>query len=152
FHVQFAPGDFMSSLHASKVPSSATKICQFTGWIPGSRTRTSIQCVPFEHLEELNSDLVFLNHSCNPNVGLDLSSPIRDDWSVIAIKDIHQGDEMSWFYPSTEWDAWGGGFACRCGSEECIGGYRGAKELELATLSRYPLVQLHVLLLAAARD
>ncbi|KAJ7119921.1 hypothetical protein C8R43DRAFT_900967, partial [Mycena crocata] len=151
FYVQFTPGDFMSSLHASRNFVQNERICQLTGWVAGGRTRTSFQCGPSEHLE-FNNDLVFSNHSCAPNLGLDLSSPIRAEWSVVALRDICQDDEVTWFYPSTEWDAWGGGFKCRCGSKECIGVYRGAKEIDSEALSQHPLIQPYVVQLAEARD
>lgn len=70
-------------------------------------------------------------HSCDPNLGVDLQSPDREEWRVVALKDIKAGEELTWFYPSTEWDAvsliinrrlpaltresqWGGGFPCGC--------------------------------------
>ncbi|KAJ7258175.1 hypothetical protein C8J57DRAFT_968808, partial [Mycena rebaudengoi] len=114
FEVHFAPGEFMSSLHASRDFAEHEKICQISGWsVAPSRTRTSFQCGPYEHLE-FNTDVVFANHSCALNTALNISSPVRDEWCLLALRDIRRGEEITWFHPSTEWDAWRGGFACQC--------------------------------------
>ena len=59
---------------------------------------TSVQCGAEAHLE-LNSDLVFINHSCAPNVAMDV-----DAMEVWALEDVPHGAELSFFYPSTEWE------------------------------------------------
>ena len=43
--------------------------------------------------------LAALNHSCDPNVILD-----TDKMLMIARRDIEKGEELSFFYPSTEWE------------------------------------------------
>ncbi len=40
----------------------------------------------------------FINHSCNPNIFLDTSL-----FQIKALKYIAEGDELQFFYPSTEW-------------------------------------------------
>ena len=47
--------------------------------------------------------IVPVNHSCDPNVEMDLSSANGEDWHVRAVKDIAMGDDITYFYPSTEW-------------------------------------------------
>lgn len=49
--------------------------------------------------------LVIAQHSCNPNLGVDLQYENKDEWRVVALRDIKVGDYLTWFYPSTEWDA-----------------------------------------------
>jgi hypothetical protein len=38
----------------------------------------------------------------------------------VALKDIAVGEVITFFYPITEWDAWGGGFECACGTTVSI--------------------------------
>ena len=69
-----------------------------------------------------------LNHSCDPNVILDM-----DNMVVIASRDIQAGDELSFFYPSTEWEM-AAPFICLCGAPNCIHVVAGARFLPLSTL------------------
>ena len=69
-----------------------------------------------------------LNHSCDPNVILDM-----DNMVVIANRDIQAGDELSFFYPSTEWEM-AAPFICLCGAPNCIHVVAGARFLPLSTL------------------
>ena len=64
-----------------------------------------------------------LNHSCDPNIRLDTSRML-----VVAERDIAAGEELTYFYPSTEWEM-AEPFACRCGSPACLGVVRGARHL-----------------------
>jgi hypothetical protein len=79
-----------------------------------------------------------LNHSCDPNVVLDTDSML-----VIAWRDIAAGDELAFFYPSTEWDM-AEPFLCNCGSPECLGLIRGAKYLPAAVFEKY-FINQHIM-------
>jgi len=68
----------------------------------------------------VNSDLVYINHSCDPNVAFDLVKG-----HVYAIKRIEAGDEVTYFYPNTEW-LMDQPFDCRCGAKSCIRRVEGA--------------------------
>jgi hypothetical protein len=70
---------------------------------------SSVQVGCNEHVE-LNSDFVYLNHSCSPNVAVD-----TEQWCFVAYRDISAGDELTFFYPSTEWEM-AQPFECWCGS------------------------------------
>lgn len=61
---------------------------------------------------ELNSDMVYINHSCAPNVAMDV-----DRMVVRALEDIAIGEELSFFYPSTEWEM-EQPFECWCNSDK----------------------------------
>jgi len=74
-----------------------------------------------------------LNHSCDPNVILDM-----DKMLVVACRDIKAGDELSFFYPSTEWEM-AAPFICLCGSPSCIHVVAGARFLPLSTLENHYL-------------
>lgn len=56
----------------------------------------------------------YLNHSCNPNVGMD------DCLTVIAINDISAGEELVYDYAFCEADEqWRLKAVCNCGSTNC---------------------------------
>jgi hypothetical protein len=74
-----------------------------------------------------------LNHSCDPNVLLDMERML-----VIANRDIQADDELSFFYPSTEWEM-AAPFICLCGSPRCIHVVAGARFLPLSTLEHHYL-------------
>lgn len=80
--------------------------------------------------------LQYINHSCSPNVFFDTSS-----FQIIALTEIAAGDEMTFFYPSTEWQM-AQPFQCTCGTAECIGLIAGASGLPLELLQRYRLSEL----------
>lgn len=48
------------------------------------------------------------------------------------------GDELVFFYNSTEWEL-SAPFACRCNTSACCGTVRGAKHMTPAQLSHYRL-------------
>ncbi len=72
--------------------------------------------------------LAALNHSCDPNVILDTENML-----MIARRDIEKGEELSFFYPSTEWEMQAP-FICLCGATNCIHVVAGARFLPLSTL------------------
>jgi hypothetical protein len=77
--------------------------------------------------------LAALNHSCDPNVILDTERML-----MIARYDIEKGQELSFFYPSTEWEMQAP-FICLCGATNCIHVVAGARFLPLSTLETHYL-------------
>lgn len=77
--------------------------------------------------------LAALNHSCDPNVILD-----TEKMQMIACKDIEKGEELFFFYPSTEWQM-DAPFICLCGASNCIHVVAGARFLPLSTLEHHYL-------------
>jgi hypothetical protein len=77
--------------------------------------------------------LAALNHSCDPNVILDTEKMV-----MIARRDIARGEELSFFYPSTEWEM-NAPFICLCGSANCIHVVAGARFLPLSILETHYL-------------
>lgn len=75
--------------------------------------------------------LAALNHSCDPNVILDTAK-----MQMVARRDIEKGEELSFFYPSTEWEM-DAPFICLCGSANCIHVVAGARFLPLSTLEHH---------------
>jgi hypothetical protein len=99
-------------------------------------TYRSIQIGPKTHVDDLGV-LSYLNHSCRPNTIVDTAA-----LTVTAARDIAAGEELTFFYPSTEWDM-SRPFACLCGAPECIRTVTGAKYLPAETLERY-FVNRHI--------
>ena len=99
-------------------------------------TYQTIQVGPHTHIEELGV-LAYLNHSCQPNTVVNVS-----DLTVVAARDIAAGDELSFFYPSTEWEM-DRPFVCLCGAPQCVRLVAGAKYLSVDTLSRY-FINAHI--------
>ncbi len=73
----------------------------------------------------------YVNHSCDPTVYVDTQS-----LGLIALRHIRKGEEITFFYPATEWDM-AEPFQCNCGHESCLGEIRGAQALPLSLLDRY---------------
>ncbi len=111
----FARGDAVWPLSGRVVPLSAR----------------TIQVDPTTHVED-ESGLVALRHSCAPNVVIETSGLLM----VFALRDIDAGEELTCFYPSTEWDMVRP-FVCRCGTPQCIRLVAGARYLPADMLARH---------------
>lgn len=92
--------------------------------------RFSVQVGTDRHIDGLR-ELTYLNHSCAPNVFVNTT-----ELTVIALRPIAMGEELSFFYPSTEWRM-AEPFDCLCGTTECVGQIAGAEPLSQITLSRF---------------
>lgn len=57
---------------------------------------------------------------------------------MIARRNIEKGEELFFFYPSTEWEMQAP-FICLCGSPNCIHVVAGARFLSLSTLEGHYL-------------
>ena len=99
-----------------------------------NRTYTSVQAGR-DAIIELNSDLAFVNHSCDPSVEFDMT---RFEVRVVKHRPLCEGDELSFFYPSTEWRMVQP-FDCQCAAPEevCLKRIEGAAKLDVAVLKRY---------------
>lgn len=95
---QGSPEAFSSKLCAERAFSKGSVIAPLEGLTPNAKRYSTVQISETKHIE-LNSDLVFMNHSCEPSTLMDV-----DRMVVTAARDIAAGDELTFFYPSTEWD------------------------------------------------
>jgi len=93
----------------------------------------TVQISEHHHIELGPVYLELINHSCDPNVFFD---SVR--WELVALKAIEPGDELCFFYPSTEWHM-ASPFECACGSERCLGRITGASRIPRAVLSGHRL-------------
>jgi hypothetical protein len=79
-----------------------------------------VQVSETEYLHGKGGLAEMVNHSCDPNCG------IRAKTTIVAMRDILPGEELSWDYAMTEDSDWYCN-GCQCGTDECrgtIGPYR----------------------------
>jgi len=58
--------------------------------------------------------------------------------TVTAVRQIEIEEEVTFFYPSTEWSM-DRAFNCTCSSTDCLGRIQGAAHLSLNILTKYKL-------------
>jgi hypothetical protein len=80
-------------------------------------------------------ELASMNHSCDPSTILDTNRML-----VFAARDLDADAELTFFYPSTEWEM-SSPFICLCGAPNCIHVVAGARFLPLSTLEGHFLNQ-----------
>lgn len=98
-----------------------------------TRSMTSLQVNWDEHAE-LDEPACVTNHSCNPNLGVKNNE--HGGYSFYALRDITEGDEVTWDYNTTEYIS----IAvpdCHCGAVNCRGKTPGFKFLESELRKRY---------------
>lgn len=113
----FNPGEVITPF------SAASRHTEPTVW--------TVQIDESEHVELAPTQLRYCNHSCDPNCFFDV-----DAYEFVALRDINAGDELTFFYPSTEWDMHQP-FDCHCGSTVCLGEVTGAASTPREALARY---------------
>ena len=122
------------SLHASKTFNAGGVIEKFEA--------ASIETVPSYLTVQIGKDLhitlfpeylQYTNHSCKPNSFFNTTT-----MELVAVSAIEQGEEIRFFYPSSEWSM-AQPFVCNCGHPECLQLINGAELLTLETLSKYQL-------------
>lgn len=116
--VDLGPGSVFAKIEGSKRASE--------------RNYTTVQVSEDQDID-LNSDLVYINHSCDPNVIFDMS---KFEVRVADNKSIKPGDDLTFFYPSTEWNMQQP-FQCTCGTSRCLGTVSGARYLDDSVLGDY---------------
>ncbi|KAI0112081.1 hypothetical protein GGR51DRAFT_54844 [Nemania sp. FL0031] len=131
--VKKADGDFRSWAESLVDLPAGAMFARITGvttvWPP---SWSSVQAERNLHLE-LNSNLVFINHSCAPTLEWDMA---RMEIRVSKNRDLKKGDLLSFFYPSTEWRM-AQPFDCWCGASECFGRVEGAARIDAQKLDSY---------------
>jgi SET domain len=115
----YQPGNVISPFNASAVHQVPSKY--------------TVQVADDKHIILSPEFLQYINHSCNPNVFFNTTT-----MELMALKSIAPGDEFTFFYPSTEWDM-AEPFECLCGSAQCLGIIKGAKDIPEHILDTYQL-------------
>lgn len=122
------------SLHASAFFDTGEMICGFSAdKILDTATYLTVQTGGNRHITLDPEFLQYINHSCEPNVFFDTTC-----MQLFALKEIQPGDELLFFYPSTEWNMVQP-FDCFCGTTNCLHRIRGAAHLSEAEAGRYKL-------------
>ena len=117
--VAFQPGEIITGFRISRL-------------LPNP-TRHSIQYNASKHMLIAPEFLRLTNHSCDPNITIHTR-----DLYVKAVRPIEPGDELVYFYPSTEWSM-AEPFQCCCESPRCLIHIRGAAYLPMHVLAGYYL-------------
>ena len=124
-------------------------IAEFSaGTIAAEPTYLTVQVGIGKHITLQPEHLQYINHSCSPNVFFNTST-----MELVALNEIQQEDELTFFYPSTEWEMVQP-FNCYCGSHNCIGKIKGAAYLPEKVWKQYRLtdfIQQQILAKRAAR-
>ena len=115
----FQPGDVIRPFSAGTITPYATYLTVQTG--------------DDRHITLVPEFLQYINHSCAPTVFFDTTK-----MELICLKALAPGDELTFFYPSTEWDM-AQPFVCNCGTPECLQFINGASHLSKDVLKRYKL-------------
>ena len=101
-------------------------------------TYLTVQIGEAAHISLLPSFLACINHSCQPNSFFDTGQK-----QLVCIKPIRSGEEITFFYPSSEWSM-DRPFDCSCAGPSCLKRIAGAKYLAPDELERYrftPFIQ-----------
>lgn len=123
-----------NALFATRSFEPAEVIADFSaGTIAAEPTYLTVQVGVNKHITLQPEFLQYINHSCEPNVFFDTTT-----MQVVALKEIKSGDEMLFFYPSTEWKMTQT-FTCYCASAVCVGEVKGAAYLSKEAQEKYRL-------------
>ncbi len=122
------------SLHANAFYDAGETITAFEAIKVFDKPKViTLQTSEAKHILLEPECLQYTNHSCDPNVFFDTTL-----MELIALKEIQPGDELMFFYPSTEWDM-DQPFECFCGTHSCLHTIKGAAYLSAKHLARYKL-------------
>jgi hypothetical protein len=122
--------DKYKSLTTKRAHKKGEIICPIpTESLYNKPNRFTVQIGRDRHVEV--KELSSMNHSCNPNTYLDTTRML-----VFAARDVAAGEELTFFYPSTEWEM-SSPFICLCGATNCIHVVAGARFLPLSTLENH---------------
>jgi hypothetical protein len=115
----FQPGELIADFSASTISAEPTYL--------------TVQIGIGKHITLQPDFLQYINHSCEPNVFFNTTS-----MELVALKELRPGDELTFFYPSTEWKM-SQSFNCYCGNACCQGTIRGAAYLSKKAREKYQL-------------
>ena len=101
------------------------------GTIAAEPTYLTVQVGIRKHITLQPEFLQYINHSCEPNVFFNTTT-----MQLVALKEIQTEEEMTFFYPSTEWKMTQS-FNCYCGSTQCLGKIKGAAFLSREAQEKY---------------
>ena len=122
------------ALHATRSFYPGEVICKFrAGTTEPVPTYLTVQIADDKHITLQPEFLQYINHSCDPTVFFDTTT-----MELICLRPLQSGDELTFFYPSTEWEM-AQPFICNCGSQDCLELINGAAQLSAKVLKKYRL-------------
>ncbi len=130
----YQPGELISDFSAGTIGTEPTYL--------------TVQVDVDKHITLQPEFLQYINHSCDPNVFFDTTN-----MQLIALKELQPEEELTFFYPSTEWKMTQS-FNCYCGSHKCLNQIKGASFLSKAVQESYrftDFIQLQLAKKAARR-
>ncbi|OAX79380.1 hypothetical protein ACJ72_06304 [Emergomyces africanus] len=139
------PSFNLTAVACKGIPANSLIAKNTSTTLASEKDYSTVQISRTEHIR-LNSDLLYCNHSCDPNVRFvtstlaspkaEFEKPVSGAIEVWSTRYIPAGEELRFFYPSTEWEM-AQPFECSCGAENCIGLVDGAKNISTDVLKRY---------------
>ncbi|MCJ1463013.1 hypothetical protein MMC07_001617 [Pseudocyphellaria aurata] len=123
-------GSYAISLVSLPAGAHFTHITDYT--LVDERSYATVQASATQSVL-VHSDLLYLNHSCDPTLELDMS---RFEVRVSRSKALRKGDRLTFFYPSTEFQM-AQPFDCRCDAAQCKGRIAGANLMASDDLRQY---------------
>ena len=130
----FAEVRTFKSLCANRSFQTGDILCSFRARATkASPSQMTVQLNADTHILLYPKILQYINHSCNPNVFFYTRRKV-----LRCLRPIAPGDELRFFYPSTEWDM-EEPFQCNCREASCLGRIQGAAHLPPHTLQHYEL-------------
>lgn len=134
FELRESASSLQKSLHSIASFMANDVLCSFhAGGIFTEPTYLTVQTGANKHITLQPEYLQYINHSCDPNIFFDTSA-----MQIISLKNIEPGDELTFFYPSTEWKM-AQPFSCYCGSKNCLQKIQGAYYISDDILKQYRL-------------
>jgi hypothetical protein len=115
--IEYTPGEIIADFAAATISSEPTYL--------------TVQVGTGKHITLMPEYLQYINHSCDPNVFFNTTK-----MQLIALKEILPDEEMTFFYPASEWKMTQP-FNCYCGSKYCIGEIKGAAFLSRSEREKY---------------
>ena len=107
-----------ASLHAVRGFAPGQVVVPLEGRPVMQPTRFTIQVGADAHLAPISeraSPWMYMNHSCDPNLAIDVPRGV-----IVARRPIAAGEELCFDYHTTEWEL-DEPFACRCAGPQCVG-------------------------------
>ena len=118
-----------TSVHAIRDLAPGEEVLTFEGKPAPVRGMHTLQIGPLKHLDVFPPGK-YVNHSCSPNCG------IKGQSTLVAMKPILKGEEITFDYVMTEWEL-SSPFNCLCGTKLCRGQVLGYKDSPEEVKIRY---------------
>lgn len=119
----------IQGLQAKRHIQANQTVFMVSGYPSAVRTRTTFQIGAQQHVEPSLFG-AYLNHSCNPNVGIRAPAQLPNQLEVIALRDIFPHEDIVVDYAMFEYETGPmAQIACRCGSHQCRTYITGYKDL-----------------------